>query len=153
MAVQRVGKLLFFLEHCIVVVIGICVSSGPICRSYPTSVWQLDTLASTASVLATVRVEQTSRDNSLPQSRNRTVLARADLQVIRAYPPSALLAGQHIQLEYEQLPEGRLPMSGPDVPPLDSSSIFVMPLKANPKPQSEAWRLVADEGVGTVIPT
>jgi hypothetical protein len=43
-------------------------------------------------------------------------------------------------------------MNGPDVPPLVSGSIFIVPLKANPKPSSEAWRLIADEGVGTVIP-
>jgi len=36
-----------------------------------------------ASVLATVRVEQTSRDDSLPRSLNPTVLARAELVVIR----------------------------------------------------------------------
>ena len=152
MAVQRVGKLRFSLGHCVVVVIGICVSTVPISHSYLTSVWQLDTLASTASVLATVRVEQTGRDNSVPQSLDRTVLARADLLVIRAYPPSILLPGQHIRLEYEQLPEGRSLMSGPDVPPLKSGAIWVVPLKPNPKPQAEAWRLVADEGIGTIIP-
>jgi len=43
-------------------------------------------------------------------------------------------------------------MNGPDVPPLKASSIFVVPLKPNPKPQSDAWRLIADEGIGTVIP-
>jgi hypothetical protein len=128
------------------------VSTVAISHSYPTSVWQLETLASTASVLATVRVEQTSHDNSLPQSLDRTVLARADLLVIRAYPPSTLARGQHIQLEYEQLPDGRSFMSGPDVPPLQAGAIWVVPLKPNPRPQAEAWRLVADEGIGTVIP-
>jgi hypothetical protein len=43
-------------------------------------------------------------------------------------------------------------MNGPDVPPLHSGSIFIVPLKPNPKPESEAWRLIADEGIGTVIP-
>lgn len=152
MAVQRVGKLRFSIAHCIAIVIAICLSAVPIGHSYPTGVWQLETIASTAAVLGTVRVEHTSPGNSLPQSLNRTVLARADLLVIRAYPPSALLPGQHIQLEYEQLPEGRSPMSGPDVPPLQSGAIWVVPLKPNPKPQAEAWRLVADEGIGTVIP-
>jgi hypothetical protein len=149
---RRAGKFRFSSGRCIVGVIGICVSAVPIGRSYPTSVWQLDTLASTASVLATVRVQQTSRDHSQPQSVSRTVLGRAELVVIRAYPPSVLLPGAHIQLEYEQLPEGRSPMNGPDVPPLDSGSFFIVPLKPNPKPESEAWRLIADEGIGTVIP-
>jgi hypothetical protein len=44
-------------------------------------------------------------------------------------------------------------MNGPDVPPLQSGSIFIVPLKANPKPESDAWHLIADEGIGTVIPT
>lgn len=83
---------------------------------------------------------------------NRTVRSRAELVVIRAYPPSALLRGQRIQLQYERLPEEDLGMNGPDVPPLVSGSIFVVPLKANPKPSSEDWRLIADEGGGTVIP-
>jgi len=43
-------------------------------------------------------------------------------------------------------------MNGPDVPPLQSGSVFVVPLKPNPKPESDVWRLIADEGIGTVIP-
>ena len=43
-------------------------------------------------------------------------------------------------------------MNGPDVPPLQSGSIFIVPLKPNPKLESDAWRLIADEGIGTVIP-
>src|SRR5262249_5178545 len=136
MVVQRVGKLRFSLGHYIAVLIGICVASFPIGRSYPTVVRQLDIVASTASVLATVRVEQTSGGDSLGRSVNRTVLGRAELVVIRAYPPSALLPGEHIQLEYEQLPEGSSPMNGPDVPPLESGSIFIVPLKPNAKPES-----------------
>jgi hypothetical protein len=133
-------------------VIGVCVSAVPSSRSYPTSVWQLESVASTASILATARVQQTRIDQSDPEWMNRTVRSRAELVVIRAYPPSALLRGQRIQLQYERLPEGDLGMNGPDVPPLVSGSIFVVPLKANPKPSSEAWRLIADEGGGTVIP-
>lgn len=149
---QQSGNLRFSLGRFIVCLIGICASTVSVGLSYPTSVWQLDTVASTASVLATVRVEQISRGNSLPALPNRTVLGRADLVVMRAYPQAALLPGQHIQLEYEQLPEGRPPRNGPDVPPLLSGSIFIVPLKPNPKPDSDAWRLIADEGIGTVIP-
>lgn len=43
-------------------------------------------------------------------------------------------------------------MNGPDVPPLQSGSIFIVPLKPNQKPESDAWRLIGDEGIGTVIP-
>jgi len=43
-------------------------------------------------------------------------------------------------------------MNGPDVPPLHPGSTFIVPLKSNPKPASDAWRLIADEGIGTVIP-
>jgi len=70
MVVQRVGKLRFSLGHYIAVLIGICVASFPIGRSYPTVVRQLDIVTSTASVLATVRVEQTSRGDSLGRSRS-----------------------------------------------------------------------------------
>jgi len=125
---------------------------NPAIHCYPTSVLQLAEVASSAAVLATVRVENTSSGNSQSASPNRTVLGRADLVVLRAYPPSTLLPGQHIQLEYEQLPEGNSFMNGPDVPPLQSGSVFVVPLKPNPKPESDVWRLIADEGIGTVIP-
>ena len=129
--VQRVDKLRIPIGHFIAIVIGLCVSAVPIVRSYPTAVWQLDELASGVSVLVTVRVEHTIRGSSLSGSPNRTVLGRAELIVLRAFPSSALLPGQHIQLEYEQLPDGNSPMNGPDVPPLQSGSIFVVPLKPN----------------------
>jgi hypothetical protein len=152
--VQQSSNFRFSLGHFIVCVIGFCAAAVPAGRSYPTSVWQLDAVASTASVLATVRVEQTSRGSSLSASPNRTVPGRAELVVMRAYPPSQFRPGQHIQLEYAQLPEGSSAsgMNGPDVPPLQSGSIFIVPLKANPKPESDVWRLIADEGIGTVIP-
>jgi hypothetical protein len=149
--VQRVDKLRFSIWHCLAIVIGISVPAVLV-RSYPTAVWQLDEVASGASVLATVRVEHTIGGSSLSESPSRTVLGRAELVVLRVFPPSALLPGQHIQLEYEQLPEVNSPMNGPDVPPLDSGSVWVVPLKSNPKPQNEPWRLLADEGIGTVIP-
>ena len=153
MAVQRVARLRFSIAHCIAIVIAIiCVSAVPIGHSYVTGVWQLETIASTAAVLGTVRVEHIGPGNSLSESPNRTLLGRAELVILRAYPPSALLSGERIQLEYEQLPEGSSPMNGPDVPPLQSGTIWVVPLKPNPKPDAEAWRLVADEGIGTVIP-
>ena len=148
---QRVDKLRFSIRHYIAVVIGISVSAVLV-RSYPTAVWQLDEVASAASVLATFRVEHTIRGSSLSGLPNRTVLGRAELIVLRAFPPSALLPGQHLQLEYAQLPEGNSPMNGPDLPPLHSGSVWIVPLKPNPKPQDEPWRLIADEGIGTVIP-
>jgi len=150
--VQHFSNFRLCLGLFIVCVLAFCVATGPLVRSYPTSVWQLDAVASTASVLATARVEHTNRGNSLSASPNRTVLGRAELVVLRAFPPSVLLPGQHIQLEYEQLPAEHSPGSGPDVPPLDARSVFIVPLKANPKPESDAWRLIADEGIGTVIP-
>jgi len=149
--VQRVDKLRFSIWHYIAIVIGISVFAVPV-RSYSTAVWQLDEVASAASVLAIVRVEHTMRGSSLSGVPNRTVLGRAELIVLRAFPPSALLPGQHIQLEYEQLPDGNSAMNGPDVPPLHSGSVWVVPLKPNPRPQGEPWRLIADEGIGTVIP-
>ncbi len=148
---QRVDKLRFSIWHYIAIVIGISVFAVPV-RSYSTAVWQLDEVASAASVLAIVRVEHTMRGSSLSGVPNRTVLGRAELIVLRAFPPSALLPGQHIQLEYEQLPDGNSAMNGPDVPPLHSGSVWVVPLKPNPRPQGEPWRLIADEGIGTVIP-
>jgi hypothetical protein len=150
--VQRAGEFRFVLRHCILGIVCICVSAVPISRSYPTSVWQLDTVAATASVLATVRVTEISRGRSQLESVSRTVLGRAELAVIRTYPSTAIRSGENIRLEYEQLPEGSSGMSGPDVPPLHPGSIFIVPLKSNPKPERDAWHLIADEGIGTVIP-
>jgi hypothetical protein len=148
---RRVDKLRFSIWRYIAIVIGISAAAFLV-RPYPTVVWQLDEVASAASVLATVRVEHTVSGSSPSGSPNRTVLGRAELFVLRAFPPSALLPGQHIQLAYEQLAEGNSPMNGPDVPALDTSSVWVVPLKPNPKPQTEPWRLIADKGIGTEIP-
>ncbi|PYT63369.1 MAG: hypothetical protein DMG42_36375, partial [Acidobacteria bacterium] len=82
----------------------------------------------------------------------RTVLGRAELLVLRTFPLSAIRSGEHIQLDYEQLADESSRMNGPDVPPLHPGSTFIVPLKSNPKPASDAWRLIADEGIGTVIP-
>src|SRR2546429_5826572 len=110
-----------------------------------TSVWQLETLGSTASILATVKVQNISRPPSEPQSMKRTVLGRAELLVLRTFPLSAIRSGEHIQLDYEQLADESSRMNGPDVPPLHPGSTFIVPLKSNPKPASDAWRLIADE--------
>lgn len=147
----RVGKIRFPMWRCMGIIIGISLSAV-LLRSYPTTVLQLDEVASTAAVLATVRVEHTVRGSSPWQLPDRTVLGRAELIVLRAFPPSAVLPGQHIQLEYEQLPEGSSSMNGPDVPLLSAGSVWVVPMKPNPKPQDERWRLIVDEGGGTVIP-
>ena len=151
MAAHRVGKIHIPLGHYIGFVVGTCLSVVPAVLSYPTAVWQLDDVASAASVLATVRVEHIIRGTSLSDSPNRTISGRAELTVLRAFPPSAPLLGQHIQLQYEQRAEENTP-GGPDVPPLQSGAIWVVPLKPNSKPQDEPWRLIADEGIGTVIP-
>src|SRR5256884_7328222 len=58
-----------------------------------TSVWQLETLGSTASILATVKVQNISRPPSEPQSMKRTVLGRAELLVLRTFPLSAIRSG------------------------------------------------------------
>jgi len=150
--VQPAGKSRLIGWHAIAGAIVLCLVAGDALRSYLTVVWQLEEVASTAEILATVRVDQITSGNSPSDSPNRTVLGRAELLVLRAYPPSALLPGQHLQLEYEQRPDGNLTPSGPDVPPLHIGSIFVVPLKPNPTPDRGAWRLIADEGIGTVIP-
>jgi hypothetical protein len=149
--VLRVDKLPFSVRRYIAIFIGLSLSAV-LLRSYPTTVLQLEEIASAASVLATVRVERTIGGSSHAALPNRTVLGRAELIVLRAFPPFALHAGQHIQLEYEQLPEGSSSMNGPDVPPLSAGSVWVVPMKPNQKPQDEPWRLIADEGGGTVIP-
>ena len=151
-AVQPFDKLHLSTWRYIAIVIGICVSAVSIVRSYPTAIFQLEEVASAAGVLATVRVERLTRGTLPSGSPNRTVFGRAEISVLRAFPPSALVPGQHIQLEYEQLPEEAPSMNGPDVPPLQSASIFVLPLKLNPRPEIEAWHLTADEGLGIVIP-
>ena len=147
----RVSKLRFPFWRYIAIVTGISMSASFV-RPYPVAILQLDEVASTASVLATVRVEHIVRGSSPTGFSNRTVLGRVELVVLRAFPPSALLPGQHIQLDYEQLADENSPMNGPAVPPLGSGSVWVVALKPNPKPQSEPWRLIADEAVGAEIP-
>jgi hypothetical protein len=80
------------------------------------------------------------------------VSAHATLRVLRSFPQLALLEGEQIRLDYEALPEGDLGMSGPDVPNLTPGAVLVLPLKLNPRPATDSWRLIADQGVGLVIP-
>ena len=103
-------------------------------------------------VIATCLVQETSRDSSPVSSEKRVVSAHATLLVLRSFPELTVRAGERIHLDYEALPEGDSGMSGPDVPHLTPGAIFVLPLKLNSKPSSNAWRLIADEGRSLVIP-
>ena len=96
-------------------------------------------------------------------SQEKTQLHRPELSCFPAhvnepdrFEPSApkTRVAQALRLNFgcPQLLEGNSPTIGPDVPPLQSGTVSVVPLKPNPKPQAEAWRLVPDEGIGTVIP-
>jgi hypothetical protein len=124
----------------------------PVCQSFPTNVWQLEEIAKTAKVFATVKVESVSRSSSSWGTGKRTVTARAQLLVLRSFPASAISAGETIQLDYETLPPGDSGMSGPSVPDFQPSSKLVVPLRSNAKPATDVWRLFADEGMGLVIP-
>jgi len=130
----------------------LCICAIPVCQSFPTTVWQLEEIAKTAKVLATVKVESVSRSSARWGWRERTVTGRTQLLVLRSFPASAMAAGEAIRLDYEALPAGDSGMSGPSVPDFQPGSILVVPLKSNPKPATEAWRLFADEGMGLVIP-
>src|SRR3989442_10335467 len=121
------------------------------CGAYPTQIVLFARLAE-APVIATCLVQETSRDSSPVSSQKRVVTAHATLLVLRSFPELTVRAGDRIHLDYEALPEGDSGISGPDVPHLTPGAIFVLPLKLNPKPSSEAWRLIADEGRSLVIP-
>lgn len=130
----------------------LCICAIPVCQSFPTTVWQLEEIAKTAKVFATVKVESVSRSSSPWGAGKRTVAARANLRVLRSFPASAVSAGEAIQLDFETLPPGDSGMSGPSVADFQPGSILVVPLKSNTKPATDAWRLFSDEGMGLVIP-
>jgi hypothetical protein len=130
----------------------LCICPVPVCQSFPTTVWQLEEIAKTAKVFATVKIESVSRSSSPWGTGKRTLTARAHLLVLRSFPASAISAGETIQLDYETLPPGDSGMSGPSVPDFQPGSILVVPLKSNTKPATDGWRLFADEGMGLVIP-
>lgn len=143
---------LFHRAHGHLLVAFLCVCTIPICRSYPTTVWQLDEIAKTAKVFATVKVESVSRSSSPWGTSERTVTGRAQLLVLRSFPASAISAGEPIQLDYETLPAGDSGMSGPSVAGFQPGSVLIVPLKSNANPATDPWRLFADEGMGLVIP-
>lgn len=131
-------------EPGIVAIFFVCLVVIPICHSYPTSVWQLEEIAKTAAILATVKVEHFSKAGPELRSGSRTVPGRVELVVLRSFPPSALQAGEHIQLDYETFAEGNSGMNGPDVPYFQQGAILVVPLKSNPKLATDAWRLIVN---------
>ncbi len=139
------------MRHCIVGLFCACIALVPICRSYPTTTWSLETIAK-APVLATVAVEQSTLGSLSPEPGKRTIIGRATLLVLRSFPASALRAADHIQLDFEQLPPGDSGMSGPSVPYIRQGAVLVVPLRANPRPETDAWRLLYDEGEGITIP-
>ena len=138
-------------KHCLIALFCLCILVVPVCRSYPTSVWPLETMAQ-APVLATVKIEQASPSSSQRQPENGTVPYRATLLILRSFPPLAIRTGERIQLDYEGHAAGDPGMNGPDVPPIQTGSTLVVPLKSNPRPATDAWRLIKDEGIGLVIP-
>jgi hypothetical protein len=132
-------------------IVFLCICAIPVCQSFPSTSWQLEEIAKTAKVFATVKVESVSRSASPWVTGERTVTGRAQLLVLRSFPASAISAGEAIQLDYET-PAGDSGMSGPSVPDFQPGSILVVPLKPNAKPATDAWRLFADQGMGLIIP-
>jgi hypothetical protein len=110
-------------RHCISATFVACLAVIPMCHSYPTSVWQLEGIAQSAAVLATIKVEHVSKAGLPLQSGSRTVPGHVELMVLRSFPPSALRAGEHIRLDYETLAEGNSGMSGPERWALISASV------------------------------
>ena len=122
-----------------------------VCQAFVATPWQLEELAQ-APVLATCVVQEINRDSSAVIPGNRAVLAHATLLVLRSFPQLALREGEQIRLDYEALPEGDLGMNGPAVPAITPGAVLVLPLKLNPRPATDSWRLIWDEGLGLVIP-
>jgi hypothetical protein len=109
-------------------------------------------VAKNASVLATVKVGPVSPPGTQEESVYRTVPGHVELVVLRSFPPSAMKAGEHIQADYQTLAAGNSGMNGPDVAYFQQGAILIIPLKSNPRPAIDAWRLFTDEGGGIVIP-
>ncbi len=145
------GKFMTVRRDCLIARFCLCIGVVAACQAYPTFTWELERLAE-APVLATCVVQQTSRDSSPVAPGKRVVWGHATLRVLRSFPESAMPGGERIRLDYEALPEGVLGGSGPDVPSLKPGSVLVLPLKLNPRPSMDAWRLIADEGDSLVIP-
>ena len=139
------------LKHCLLSLLCLCTVLITVCRPYPMSVWTLEELAQ-APLLVTVRIEQSTPSVSPALPGKQTVPARATLLVVRCFPPLAVHSGERIELDHEALPMGHSGMDGPAVPNLREGSIVILALKANPRPTTDAWHLIADEGGGLVIP-
>ena len=130
----------------------LCLAIIPICNSYPTSVWPLEMVAKNAAVLATVKVGPVSPPGTQEESVYRTVPGHVGVVVLRSFPPSAMKADEHIQVDYQTLAAGNSGMNGPDVAYFKEGMVLIVPLKSNPRPATDAWRLFADIGGGIVIP-
>ena len=138
-------------ERCPAACIYVCIFLVSACQAYPTMTWELVQL-SRAPVLATCLVQETNRDSSAATPGQRVVPVHATLRVLRSFPQLALREGEKVRLDYEELAEGDLGMNGPDLPNLKPGAVVVLPLKLNPRPSTDSWRLIADKGRGLVIP-
>ncbi len=121
--------------------------------------WQLKETAA-APVLVVGRVLGVQKGERVPEGslpwKAETWTMTAGIQVLRVYPDSA-----------EPVAAGRIPVSyfayGPSVttftngypPPLpgiEAGQVLILPLQDNKSPASESWKLIADSGVGLVLP-
>jgi hypothetical protein len=131
--------------------IYLCAGLAGLCSAYPSAAWSFERLAE-APLIVTCVVEETTHGSPPFIVGQRVVIAHARLLVLRSYPHSTVRAGERINLDYAALPEGHSGMSGPDVPDLKAGAVFALPLRVNPHPSADAWRLMADEGGSLIIP-
>jgi len=141
------------MERCqsVLAVFCLCACAAvPLARASISGVWPFEAIAQ-APVLATCIVEQTRRDPRPSGSERPVVPALAHLQILRSFPPSAIPAGERVLLVFDALSK-ETGMDGPNVPRLEPGDIVVLPLKLNPDPSSNPWRLIADDNASLVIP-
>jgi hypothetical protein len=139
------------LRNCSIVLLLLCLTVAPVSQAYPTSILQLEYLAK-APVLVTAVVERVDYDGGPVDPTWHKIFGHAVLHVLRSFPDGEFRREDHIKLKFQTLPQDDSGMNGPAVLRLNTDAIFTFPLKANPGPATDEWRLFVDQGSSLVVP-
>jgi hypothetical protein len=115
--------------------------------------------AAAAPVLVTGRVLSVSQGRTLPEGavpwKAQTMAVTAEIEVLRSRRSNGEpIASSRIRVGFMAYgPSVTAMVNGTPLPNLRPGDVLVLPLKENPVPELDSWTLIADSGMGVVIPS
>ena len=142
----KIGWLFIFAQ-----LLSVGAQAGPI------KIWKLDEIAA-APVLVVARVINVQKDalvaDGLLPWKAETWTMTANIEVLRSYTASgSSISSNRLRVKFLEYGGNIASMNGfpPPLAHLESGQIAILPLQMNKNP-IEPWLLLADSGVGLIIP-